>query len=247
MVAKYRDSLLSRARAAGPGLDFHTVFAECRQAMATLRSQENTGFLPAAAQKNGLRSAYNDTYLRILMRTPGELFAFWECSPESVRAAVETAGRDGRGFRPILRLFDAGSQPDDCGQAVADYPLEKGEDSRYIPVPQQGRPYRLECGIATRSGRFIALCASNEIRAPLAASHPATIETAGDRQAMSGAEPHPGFEPDRQTAPCAGHVPAVPAPFRSREEVTRLMGGGTPGGHVPSSGDGASRHRSPVC
>jgi hypothetical protein len=74
----------------------------------------------------------------------------------------------------MLRLFMADSAPSDRGCKVADFPLEEGEGSRYIPVPAQGRSYRLESGFATRSGRFVSLCSSNEVLTPDTTIHAKT-------------------------------------------------------------------------
>jgi hypothetical protein len=124
----------------------------------------------------------------------------------------------------------AGPTPHDRRLEVADFLLEEGEDSRYIPVPQPGRPYRLECGIATRSGVFIAICASNEVRTPLAEMRAAAhLPPAGQRTA-AGLAMQPGLVPGDEG-------PMAPVPARSPGERTPLMGGAAQGLPVPESGD----------
>ena len=142
--------------------------------MAPLQRQSNPGPLPDAPAKRDLPAAYHETYLRILTRDPGHIFAFWEFAPEAFATAAAAAGKDGEGFSGMLRLFMADSAPSDRGCKVADFPLEEGEGSRYIPVPAQGRSYRLESGFATRSGRFVSLCSSNEVLTPDTTIHAKT-------------------------------------------------------------------------
>jgi hypothetical protein len=183
--------------------------------MATLRRQSNPGSLPDAPAKHGLPAAYNETYLCILARDPRHIFAFWEFSPGAFATAAELAGKNGDGFNGVLRLFMVDSAPHDRGFKVADFPFKEGEESRYIPVPQQGRSYRLECGFATGSGRFIVLCSSNEVLTPDTTIHMKPILP------RSGATIHrkpvlPGPNTVQRTAGESGsHPDAVPVPGAS--------------------------------
>ena len=154
--------------------------------------------------KHGLPAGYNETYLRLLMRDPGEIFAFWEFSPEAFTTAGKKAAKEGSGFRPVLRLFMVDSLPHDRGLAIADFLLEEGEDSRYIPVPEQGRHYRLEYGFAADSGSVY--CDMFIERTP----------DAGFKQHQAPVPPEPGveqrtaakFDTHPDTLPCKGVSPS---------------------------------------
>jgi hypothetical protein len=160
--------------------------------MATLNLQKRSDLSSRALPNRGLQAAYDDTYLRVLIRNPGELFVFWECSPDAIRAAVKAADREGSGFQPVLRLFMMDSTSP-CPQEVLDILIQEGEDSRYVPVPQPGRRYRIEYGFATLSGGFIPLCSSSEIRTPEATIHepPAPVESVIKPGTDSATPPQP--------------------------------------------------------
>ncbi len=206
--------------------------------MAIVQTQNTPSSLP---------EAYDETYLRVLMRDPGRLFAFWEFSAGTLRTAAQAAGKNGSGFRSILRLFMLDSAPHDRGLSVADFPLAEGERSRYIPVPQQGRSYRLECGFATRSGSFFPLCSSNIVLTPDATVHPygpgpgivAGQPTAG----ISGG--HPDDAPGRGAS--AGDTrPRHDSSLVPSDELLHLMGGSAQGIPSREPGTSAADRRTPV-
>jgi hypothetical protein len=96
--------------------------------------------------------------------------------------------------RSVLRLFATKATPDERPLEIADFLLEEDETSRYIPVPRQGVPYRLEWGVATGAGEFIPLCSSNEVKPPDATIHPlpaAPAPLSGVAPAAGGAIPRP--------------------------------------------------------
>jgi len=131
---------------------------------------------------------------------------------------MQAAGREGSGFRPVLRLFMTDSAP--APLEVVDILLQEGEDSRYIPVPQQGRRYRIEFGFATFSGGFISLCASNEIRTPDATIHEAPASS--DSVVSPGAESATALLPVRN--PSLRSLLQIGAPGLLRENLPVLMG-----------------------
>ena len=195
--------------------------------MAPLQRQSNPGPLPDAPAKRDLPAAYHETYLRILTRDPGHIFAFWEFAPEAFATAAAAAGKDGEGFSGMLRLFMADSAPSDRGCKVADFPLEEGEGSRYIPVPAQGRSYRLESGFTTRSGRFVSLCSSNEVLTPDTTIHAKT------------APPKPGAATHAKTAPpepdaTTNAKPVLPGPDATISTIPVLS---EPAAEQPTTGE----------
>jgi hypothetical protein len=101
-----------------------------------------------------LPALYHETYLRVIPLDPWRLFSFWVVTPNTSETIEKTCP-------PLLRLYETD------GKTVTDYTVEKGTHSQYIRVPEPGLRYRLEYGISL-SGRFVPLCASNEVAVPAA-------------------------------------------------------------------------------
>ena len=122
-----------------------------------------------------LPALYNETYLRVLPLDPWRLFSFWEVTPDTSEALEKSNP-------PLLRLYGTDEKP------MGDYAVGKGTHSQYIRVPEPGRRYRLEYGIASPD-RFIPLCSSNEVSVP-----PARVrETKGKKDGRADTEALIGF------------------------------------------------------
>jgi len=122
-----------------------------------------------------LPALYHETYLRVLPRDPWRLFSFWEISADTFKTIEKKYPAST--YSPLLRLYGTDEKP------MGDYIVEKGTHSQYIRVPESGRRYRLEYGIASPD-RFIPLCSSNEVSVP-----PAQVrETKGKKDGRARTE-----------------------------------------------------------
>ena len=123
--------------------------------------------VPRRPVRHELPAMYNETYLRVLPRDPYSLFTYWEIPGDTVS---KTVPENTEASSPaLLRLYEVaargGRKPRE--KPVSDIPVGKQIFSQYIRVPEPGHRYRLEYGTAS-SGRFVALCSSNEVAVPAA-------------------------------------------------------------------------------
>jgi hypothetical protein len=129
------------------------------------------GTAPApAVPANGreLPRAYGLNRVVLLARDPWWLFAHWEISPVERIEALRTLGTEGEAAREVLRVHG----PEGDGLPPRDIDLEPGTGRLHFRVDHPGRTYRVDVGLRTTSGRFIALVSSNPVTTPPAAPSP---------------------------------------------------------------------------
>lgn len=102
----------------------------------------------------------------LLARDPWTLFAHWEISPVRRVEVLRSLGEEGEHAQEILRLYETGRIP----HTSRDIMLAPGAGRAQVEVEHPGRPYRVEVGLRTASGRFVPLAASNVASTP--AAHP---------------------------------------------------------------------------
>jgi hypothetical protein len=140
--------------------------------------------LPQSVRVHEHPALYHETYLRVIPRDPFSLYSFWEIAE----------GSSVPGGAPLLRLYETDSE-----KIMGDYAVIKGARSQYIRVPEPGRRYRLEYGIATPD-RFIPLCSSNEITAPAGRVQEPLTLTKDNKDRHTAAEVLLGFSARALTA-----------------------------------------------
>jgi hypothetical protein len=118
---------------------------------------------------------YNESYVRVMPRDPGHIFAFWERGGAPGSKAAEPASADPapKQYRQVLRVYEVvrSRRGEQAARFVGDIPLEKKVYSQYIRIPQSGGTYRVEIGECDLSGRFTAWVASNDVAMPDARIH----------------------------------------------------------------------------
>lgn len=108
--------------------------------------------------------SYKETYLHAIARDPRNIFAFWEIGPRASAEVQKTVRYKKGGMQPALRLYNVDSKG---GSRVADFLLGAEESERYVAVqPSDSNRYRFEFGFLMRSGKFMKICASNEVETP---------------------------------------------------------------------------------
>ncbi|MDW7651172.1 MAG: DUF4912 domain-containing protein [Bacillota bacterium] len=106
-----------------------------------------------------LPNAYGVDRLVLLPKDPGNLFAYWEITPE-LDAKMKAEYQDWDQGRGVLRLHDL-----ETG-AVKEVELNGYADNWYIEADAADRTYRLEMGRILPSGRYVPLISSNTVRTP---------------------------------------------------------------------------------
>jgi hypothetical protein len=120
---------------------------------------------PVPAPGRELPRAYGLNRVVLLARDPWWLFAHWEISPVERIEALRTLGAEGESGREVLRVHG----PEGDGLPPRDIDLEPGAGRLHFRVDHPGRAYRVEVGLRTTRGRFVALVSSNAVTTPAAA------------------------------------------------------------------------------
>jgi hypothetical protein len=119
----------------------------------------------ARATDRELPRAYGLHRVVLVARDPWWLFAYWETSPVERIEALRALGSEGEGVHEVLRLHG----PEGDGLPPRDIDLEPGAGRMHFRVDHPGRTYRVEVGLRTASGRFVALVTSSPVTTPPAA------------------------------------------------------------------------------
>jgi hypothetical protein len=115
-----------------------------------------------------LPRAYGLNRVVLLARDPWWLFAHWEISPVERIEALRALGAEGEGAREVLRIHG----PEGDGLPPRDIDLEPGAGRLHFRVDHPGRTYRVDVGLRTANGRFVALVSSRAVTTPPAAPSP---------------------------------------------------------------------------
>ena len=105
----------------------------------------------------------------LLARDPYSLFVHWEIHPVRRVETLRAMGADGESAREVLRVFEIDTMP----PFWQDVEIDPGAERAYASV-DPGRAYRVEVGLRTASGRFVALAMSNTVTTPPAEPSPDT-------------------------------------------------------------------------
>jgi hypothetical protein len=125
-----------------------------------------------------LPDGYPVDRVRLVVRDPRCLFAYWDVDPASLAALGSRHGARVLAVSPLtLRI---GGQ---AGAAPEVFLLSRDERSRYVPA-QPHRSYRAELGVTLPWGQFARLSASDTVATPRAA--PASVASAEPRDAQGG-------------------------------------------------------------
>jgi len=172
------------------------------QATTSTAPSDGGGLLPPA---------YDLNRVVLLARDPWWLFAHWEISPVERVETLRDLGSEGEGVREVLRVHG----PDGDGLPSWDIELEPGAQRIHFRVEHPGRAYRVEVGLRTRTGRFVALMSSKVVTTPAAApssdlsvrwvalgGEPGATDVAGtwSGQRLPSPAPTPAPATDRDTA-----------------------------------------------
>jgi len=123
------------------------------------KSAPFTGTLPARE----LPSGYGDNLIRLQVRDPNYMYAYWEIRAEVEAAALARLGSSRADIRSVLRVYDLTQSRDQknffditLANMAADWTIGVKPNCSYV----------VELGLLHRDGRFVALARSNEVTTP---------------------------------------------------------------------------------
>jgi len=135
---------------------------------------------PEAADQAGpdihpIADRYNQTRIVFMVRDPHWAFAFWDLE-EKWREKLPIRGEAHHLLLRVCELKDAdpgdskgppavGGPPIAAGNSSFDIPIQPGDSSWYIYLPNQDCRYTLELGVELQ-GKYTCLARSNSIRTP---------------------------------------------------------------------------------
>jgi hypothetical protein len=172
--------------------------------------------------------SYEVDRVRLLVKDPDWLFAYWDVNPRSLEAIRDTLGeRSAVLSRLTLRIKD----PVNGGTSVVYLP--EGARSWYVRTDSSRRSYRAELGLTLPTGEFRSLAESNTVVTPrVGPSRERATRVLTYRQA---------FEVPREAA-----LAVVAEEIRSASSAARPWIGAAPGagpdaGVVPQATDGEGK------
>jgi len=105
--------------------------------------------------------SYGQNRIRLLVRDPEWIFAYWDVKPESLQALAKSLGERALALsRLTLRVVDPVSG------GASDILLPPGARWWYVRTDAARRTYRAELGVTLPSGRFHKLAESNTVVTP---------------------------------------------------------------------------------
>ena len=126
------------------------------------------------------RETYGINRVRLLVRDPEWIFAYWDVNPAGMRELERSLGERGLALsRLTLRLLDPVSG------GASDILLPPGARWWYIRTDSARRTYRAELGVTLPSGEFRRLAESNAVVTPRVGPSPA----AGEARRGGGSDP----------------------------------------------------------
>jgi hypothetical protein len=130
---------------------------------------------PEGQDSYRIADRYNQTKIVFMVRDPHWAFAYWEIADKTLEKLPETE----EGHRLILRVHEAQSVRN---PSSFDIPIQFGDSSWYIYLPEQDCGYILELGIIVEE-RYSCIARSNMIHTPregVAQSLEETLQLHGD-------------------------------------------------------------------
>jgi hypothetical protein len=105
--------------------------------------------------------SYGVNRLRLLVKDPESLFAYWDVDPRSLEALRNELGSRAQALSQLtLRVFE------DRTGGESTFLLPQDARTWYVPVRAPGRAYRAEVGVILPTGEFRALARSNAAVTP---------------------------------------------------------------------------------
>jgi hypothetical protein len=111
---------------------------------------------------------YNETYIRVMPRDESHLFSFWEIAPDAYEKIREKHPDVSPTSTALMRIYEVRKRQNARAASILaeEIALDKNEQSRYIPTPENGGTWRVEIGMKTSSGTYVELCRSEEVTLP---------------------------------------------------------------------------------
>lgn len=104
---------------------------------------------------------YGVDRVRLLVKDPEWLFAYWDVSPRTLQGLRRDVGARAAAMSPLtLRVVD----PEHGGEKVILLP--EGAKSWYVRADDKRRPYQAELGLTLPSGEFRRIATSNVVEPP---------------------------------------------------------------------------------
>jgi len=129
-------------------------------------NKENSDPVP---EHKDLPEGYGTTEAVLLPRDPNWMFIYWEITDQTKAKACAKHGADiFERARQVIRVHDitADGTTDTDGRQHFDNPVRLEAKSWYINVPESGRTYCCEVGLATPEGDFLSLARTNAVKLP---------------------------------------------------------------------------------
>ncbi|PKM80617.1 MAG: hypothetical protein CVU89_12845 [Firmicutes bacterium HGW-Firmicutes-14] len=116
----------------------------------------------------GFPTRYDENFLVLLVRDPHCIYAYWEFSDEQMELIAEELGVTWGQVPLTLRLYDLTGINDDKGSAHScfDFTVHSLANHYYIKDLDENSSFRVDLGILTKDGLFVALLRSNIVRTP---------------------------------------------------------------------------------
>ena len=116
---------------------------------------------------NELPSAYGGTAVKVMVRDPYWLYAYWEINPQSLLCAQEKLQFPWQSCRRVLRVYDVTGIDFDGANANGWFDLQvNGADNWYIQLEKAGRSYCVAVGLCAPGGQFHPLAFSKAVSTP---------------------------------------------------------------------------------
>jgi uncharacterized protein len=112
---------------------------------------------PAGSELYPIQARYNRTKIVLMVRDPHWAFAYWDIDNQTREKLPDKE----ESCCLILRVHETES----LGNTSFDIPIQHGDSSWYIYLPNQDCDYLLELGVISQ-GRYSCLARSNPIRTP---------------------------------------------------------------------------------
>jgi hypothetical protein len=105
--------------------------------------------------------SYGVNRLRLLVKDPEWLFAYWDVDPASLASLRADLGERASALSQLtLRVFE------DRGGGASTFLLPQDARTWYVPTRSAGRAYRAEVGVILPTGEFRPLAQSNSVVTP---------------------------------------------------------------------------------
>ena len=143
----------SRSRRSGPS-----------KPVPKVRSRHATTSLKFPAQEaETLPESYGQTDLTLLAVHPCLVYAYWELTPQDLKAATENASQEAKPLVPVLRFYDVS-----IAAIPRSFDVEVNVEATnwYVPLWRPAQSYCAELGVKDKNDNFTLLARSNIVHSP---------------------------------------------------------------------------------